>query len=95
MKGIVSEIFILLGATPADFIIITMGTGVTLFVLFLFRKITAISKKYQILNTNHLALWVMISPDAVKWHHSGEYHIDIKALADLAKASNSRTSNDD
>jgi len=35
-----------------------------------------------------MALWVMVAPDSVKWHHTGEYHIDIKALAELGKARN-------
>jgi len=88
MKGITSEILVLLGATPADFIIISMGVSVVMFTVFLYRQFKAVSKKYQILNTNHMALWVMVAPDSVKWHHTGEYHIDIKALAELGKARN-------
>lgn len=83
MKGITSEILSILGATAADFIIISMGVSVVLFTVFLYRQNKLLSKKYHILNTNHMALWVMVSPDAVKWHHTGEYHIDIKGMADL------------
>ena len=88
MKGITSEILVLLGATPADFIIISMGFSVVLFTLFLYRLIRSLIDKYNLLNANHLVLWSMVCPEAVKWHHSGEYHIDIKALVDIAEARN-------
>ena len=90
MKGITSEILEILGASQMDYIIITMGGGVVIFTLFLYQMFKVLSNKYQILNTNHLALWVMVAPDAVKWHHTGEYHIDIKALVDIAKARNNQ-----
>jgi len=88
MKDITSEIFILLGATPADFIIISMGFSVVLFTIFLYKKFIGLSNKYHILNANHLVLWSMVCPEALPWHHSGEYHIDIKALVDIAEARN-------
>ena len=71
-----------------------MGMGVVLFLAFLYRAFKLLQKQYQILNTNHLALWVMVAPAAVKWHHTGEYHIDIKALADIAHARNGAEIND-
>ena len=82
------EILAIMQATPADYFIFFMGIVVVLFVIFLYSRFRKLSAKYQILNTNHMALWVMIAPDAVKWHHTGEYHIDIKALADIAKSRN-------
>jgi hypothetical protein len=88
MDQIAEAILALLNASPADYVIVTMGGVVALCVACLYQKLKGIEKKYQILNTNHLALWVMVAPDAVKWHHTGEYHIDIKALADIAKARN-------
>jgi len=88
MDQIAKAILDLLNASPADYIIVTMGGVVVLCVACLYRKLKGLEKKYQILNTNHLALWVMVAPDAVKWHHTGEYHIDIKALVDIAKARN-------
>ena len=88
MKGITSEILLILGATPADFIIISMGFSVVLFTIFLYKKFLSLSGKYHILNANHLVLWSMVCPEAVKWHYSGEYHIDIKALVDIAEARN-------
>ena len=88
MNGITSEILVLLGATPADFIIISMGFSVVLVIAFLYRQIRVLWQKYHILNANHLVLFVMVAPEAIKWHHSGEYHIDIKALAKIAEARN-------
>ena len=82
------EILAILQATPADYFIFFMGLVVVLFVLFLYRRHIALGAKYQLLNTNHMALWIMIAPDAVKWHHTGEYYIDMKALAEIAKARN-------
>ena len=81
---VTSEILVLLGATGADFIILTMGAGVVLFVLFLWNMVRCLNKRYQILNSNHLVLWSIVDPDSIQWQHSGEYHIDIKARADIA-----------
>jgi len=93
MPSTLAQIFEILNPSSADWVIVTMGLSVVLFMLFLFRAYLLLSKKYQILNTNHMALWVMIAPDAVKWHHTGEYHIDIKALADIARSRNEEVNN--
>jgi len=57
-------------------------------VVLLFRMYLHLAGKYGILNTNHLALWIVVAPAAVKWHHTGEYHIDIKSLVDLTEKMN-------
>lgn len=91
-KSIVLEILGLLEATPAVLVVAGIGFAFSVIVffilVFLYRLHIELSKKYAILNANHLVLWVMIAPDALKWHHSGEYHIDMKALADIAAMRN-------
>ena len=82
MNSVTSEILVLLGATPADFIIISLGFSVVLFTAFLYRQIRILWQKYHILNTNHMALWMKIDPESVKWHHSGDYHIEVKGQPD-------------
>ena len=88
MDSTTSQILEILGASTADYVIVSLGFSVVIFTIFLYRLYKGLSAKYQILNTNHMALWVMIAPDAVKWHHSGEYYIDMKALADIAEMRN-------
>lgn len=76
-----------LGASSFDVILIILLIGCAI-------QYARLSKKYNLLNTNHMALWVMIAPDAVKWHHSGEYHIDMRALAKIAEKRNETISPD-
>jgi len=91
-KSIVLEILGLLEATPAVLVVAGIGfifAGIVFAVLIaLYRMLKGLGEKYQIINTNHMALWVMVAPEAVKWHHSGEYYIDMKALADIAAERN-------
>jgi len=84
----VREILEIMQATPADYFIFGMGTVVVMFIIFLCRWIIKLSERYQILNANHLVLWSVVAPEALKWHHTGEYHIDIKSLVDLAEKMN-------
>ena len=74
-----------LGASPFDVFLVIALIGCAI-------QHARLSAKYQLLNTNHMALWVMIAPDAVKWHHSGEYSIDMKALAVIAADRNNQKS---
>jgi len=82
------EILAIMQATPADYFIFFMGVVVFMFTIFLCRWIIKLSGKYQTLNANHLVLWSIVAPEALKWHHTGEYHIDIKSLVDLAEKMN-------
>ena len=82
------EILKILQASPADYFIFGMGMVVVMFVIFLYNRHRRLSEKYQILNANHLVLWSIVAPASLKWHHSGEYHIDIKSLVDLAEKMN-------
>ena len=77
-ESVLAEILSILGATPTDYVIVSMGFSVVLFTIFLYRQNKELWKKYHILNTNHMALWMKIDPESVKWHHSGDYHIEVK-----------------
>lgn len=88
----IEDLLIRMGASPFDlFFVVVMG--VVLYFVWKIRKrdlylYKCLEKKYNLLNTNHIALWMVVAPASVKWHHSGEYHIDIKSLVDLAEKMN-------
>ena len=94
-RSIILEILGLLEATPAVLVVAGIGFAFSFIVLaaivFLCRWLIKLSEKYQILNANHLVLWSIVAPEALKWHHTGEYHIDIKSLVDLCEKMNKQS----
>ena len=79
MEKTITEILNILGASPADYLIFTMGMMVVFVLIWAIRRISMMERKYHIIDKNHLVLWDRVDPKRVKWHHSGDYHIDHKA----------------
>ena len=69
------EILRILNASPADYIILTMGIVVVLYIISLSKRLKVMEDKYHALDKSNVRLWDRVDPDMVSDHHTGDYSI--------------------
>lgn len=69
------QILKLVGASPADFVIVFMGMTVVGYVRAINLRLKENEKLYHKLDKSNIRLWDRVAPGMVDEHYSGDYSI--------------------